>query len=172
MPKSLGDGHEKIAILTAEPVDPAAPTIVELAAGIESQDNILLSDYQFSATDSDKISEPAVGDVVNRNALGKSNGAAAFSFFRMLDETTKNAHATEDDGYQAVKAKGSRVWVYARKNGKLASAAWAAADEIRLGMELISDTPQAPSDQSGYIKSRVVFEPQNIYPEILAAAGP
>jgi len=172
MPKSLGDGHEKITLLTDAPVDPSTPTDDELNAGLDIQDNVLLSDYVFSATDSDKISEPAVGDVENQNALGRSNYQAAMTFFRMFNETTHVVDPTEDAGYQAVKVKGTRVWVYTRKNGKLASADWAAADEGRLGMELLSDTPQAPSDAGGYIKNRVVFEPQAGWPGFTVTAAP
>ena len=51
MPKSLADGHIKIAILTTAPANLAAPTVAELNAGINAAARILASDWMFSPTD-------------------------------------------------------------------------------------------------------------------------
>lgn len=168
MPKSLADGHEKIAILTEEPADPANPTLGELNGGIDAACNILASDWTFGATDSEKINERAVCDVNNPNAFGVSNFQAAMSIFRMFDATTKNAHATEDALFQAAKVKGTRLWIYSRKTAKLSTDAWATDDEIRLGLEVLTDEPQDLT--GGYVKQRVPMEPQKSYPNIEAAA--
>jgi hypothetical protein len=171
MPRSLADGRTKFTILTDEPADPAAPTITELNAGIDASDRILASDFMFGAGDSDNVSEKSLAATNNANALGASNYSLAFTVFRFFDTTTKNAHATEDDVWSAVKVKGTELWVYARRNGKLSSAAWAASDEIFLGAEAVTDIPQPPGDAGGYIKWRVPCEVQDAYPNILAAAG-
>jgi hypothetical protein len=54
---------------------------------------------------------------------------------------------------------------------KDASAAWAASDEIYLGAELTTDTPQR-TDGTGFIKYRIPTEVQKGYPFFTVAAGP
>lgn len=169
MPRSLADAHEKIAILTEEPSNPESPTVLELNGGIDAACNILASDWNFAATDSEKFAERAVCEANNANVFGVSNYQCAFTAFRYFDATTKNAHATEDALFQATKVKGTRLWIYARKNGKDSDEAWAADDEIYLGVETLTDEPQNPG-AGGYIKSRVPTEVQRGYPNIEAAA--
>jgi hypothetical protein len=53
---------------------------------------------------------------------------------------------------------------------KDATAVWAATDEIYLGAEFITDTPQR-TDGTGFIKFRVPVEIQRGYPFIEVAAG-
>ena len=53
---------------------------------------------------------------------------------------------------------------------KDATDAWAATDEIYLGAEFITDTPQR-TDGSGFIKYRIGAEIQRGYPFIEVAAG-
>lgn len=171
MPKSLADGRTKLTILVDEPVNPEAPTITELNAGIDVSCDVLASDFTFGATDSDKVQEKALCEKNNANALGPSNYSMGLTFFRYFDATTKNAHATEDAGFQAVKAKGSEVWAYARENARDSDAAWTTADEIYLGVHAISDVPQPPSDRGGYTKRRVPFEVQSAWDNITAVAG-
>lgn len=169
MPRSLAAGHEKIAILTTEPEDPANPTVTELNAGIDAAANILESDWVFGATASERISEPSVADEVATNTLGVGNYEAGMTIFRHFDNTTKNAHATEDALFAAAKVKGTRLWIYSRKTAKKSTDAWAADDEIRLGAEVITDTPQ--DLKGGYIKNRVELEVQKAWPGIEAAAA-
>lgn len=170
MPKSLADGHIKFTILTVEPANPDAPTVAELNAGIDASCNILASDFTWSAADSDKINEKALCTENNTNALGPSNFSAGVTAFRYFDETTENPDLTEDAVYQAIKAKGTEWWGYARETAKKSTDAWEAADAIFLGMKVISDNPQRPSNAGGYIKSRVPLEPQDGWLDIEAAA--
>lgn len=168
MPKSLADGHIKLTICTTKPANPAAPTVTELNAGIDVSCDVLASDFLWTPTDSDKVAEKPLCAPNNANAIGAGNYQAGATFFRMFDETTKNADVTEEAGYQAVKAKGTRVWGYARETAKLSTEAWAAADEIYLGLEVLTDSPQR-TDAGGYIKRRVPMEPQLGWEEISAA---
>lgn len=170
MPKSLADGHIKLTLLTAAPANPLAPTAAELNAGIDVSCDVLASDFTWSATDSDKVAEKALCDTNNSNALGASNFQAALTFFRKFDATTGAPDTPNEDGYQAAKAKGTTLYGYMRKNGKLASAAWAASDEIPLGMEVLTDNPQEVTG-GGYIKRRIPMEPQRGWPNIAVAAG-
>jgi len=172
MPRSLADGRTKFTILTTEPANPAAPTAAELNAGIDLSCNILASDFTFGATDSDKVQEKALCTENNANAIGASNYQAGVTAFRYFDATTKAADVTGDDkGFQALKVKGTTIWAYARKTAKKSSEAWAATDEVYLGAEIVTDEPQAPSDQGGWLKFRVPMEVQAGYPFIAVAAG-
>lgn len=169
MPRSLAVGHEKIAVLTTKPVDPANPTVTELNAGIDAAPNVLESDWVFGPTASEQISEPSVADEVATNTYGASNYEAGATIFRSFDATTKNAHATEDALFAATKVKGTTLYIYARKTAKKSPEAWAAGDEIRLGAEVITDQPQ--DLKGGYVKARVPMEVQRAWPDIEAAAG-
>lgn len=171
MPKSLADGHMKLTILTAEPANPDAPTVTELAAGIDAECSILASDFTWSPGDSDKFAEAALCETSNANSLGRDNFTAGLTVFRYFDETTQNADITEDAVYQALKVKGTTVWGYLRYNGKPATDAWEADDDIALGLRVLTDRPQMPSNGGGYIKSRIPLEPQAGWQDITAAAG-
>lgn len=169
MPRSLADGHEKIIILLEEPVDPEAPTLAELNAGIEASANILATDWTFGATDSEKFSEPAVAEEQSANAFGRSNFQLAMTIFRQFDETTKNPDVTEDALFAALAVKGTEFWVYSRKTAKKSTEALAADDSIRLGAKAITDEPQDMS--GGYIKNRVPCEVQEAWPNLEVAAA-
>jgi hypothetical protein len=45
MPKSLSDGHAKVAVLTTAPANLASPTVAELNAGIDASCRILRSGF-------------------------------------------------------------------------------------------------------------------------------
>lgn len=168
MPKSLADGHVKFTIVTTEPADVDSPTAVELNAGIDLSCDVLASDFVWSAADSDKVAEKALCDTNNANALGASNFQAGATLFRYFNATTGAIEATEDAGYTALKTKGTTVWGYVRKSGKLATDAWAAGDIADLGMEVLTDAPQDISG-GGYIKKRIPMEPQRGWQDITVA---
>lgn len=165
----LADGKTKFTILTTKPVDPAAPTATELNAGIDLSQDVLTSDFTFGATDSDKVAEKALGSSGNANAIGASNYQAGFTLWRKF-ATAGGFDATDEDGWAAVKEKGSTVWAYARQMDKDAADTWASTDEIYLGAEITTDTPQR-TDGTGFIKYRIPCEVQNGWPFIEVAAG-
>lgn len=171
MPRSLAEGHTKVAILTTKPANPASPTVTELAAGIDAACAILSSDFQFGATDSEKVGEKALCVENNANALGAGNYQAGITPFRFFDATTKNADTTADAVFQATKVKGTTLWIYARETAKKSTEAWAAADEVFLGAEVLTDTPQPPQDRGGYVKRKVPLEVQTAWDNIVVA-GP
>lgn len=170
MPLSLADGRTKFTILTTEPDDPESPTITELNNGLQADPYILKSDFTWGATDSDKVAEPPLSAENNQNALAASNFAAGVTAFRYHDAAGVS-EADFDDVFQALKAKGTNLWCYARRTSKKASAAWAAGDEIFLGGHVITDEPQPPSQQGGYVKYRIPLEMQEAYPWTAAAAA-
>jgi hypothetical protein len=171
MPRSLADGHSKLTLLITEPADPAKPTAAELNAGIDVSCDVLASDFTWSAGDSDKVNEKALCTTNNANSIGASNFTAGITLFRRFDVATGAVDEAEDVAFQTVKAKGTTVWGYLRENGKLATQAWAAGDEIVLGLEVQTDVPQRPANAGGYIKRRVPMEPQNGWPEIEVKAA-
>lgn len=167
--KTLADGHIKLAVLTTSPANPAAPTVTELNAGIDASSKVLISDFVWGATDSDKVAERALTDINNVNAIAASNFQAGISIWRYFNAATGVADPTDDALWTAVKTKGTTLWLYARQTGKLATAAWASADEIYLGGSVVTDNPQLPGDAGGFIKRRIPLEPQQMYPNIAAA---
>jgi hypothetical protein len=162
MPKSLSDGHAKVAVLTTAPANLASPTVAELNAGIDASCRILRSGFVFGFTDSDKVSEPAVCDLINVNALGSSNFAAAMTIWRYFNAGTLAADPTEDSLWTAVKVKGTSLYIYVRETAKLSTAAWASADELVGGGLFLTDNPQRPTDGGGYIKRALPLEPQSV----------
>jgi len=169
MARVLADGKTKFTILTTAPANPAAPTATELNAGIDLSCDILSSDFTWGATDSDKIAEKALCDEGNANAIGASNYAGGFTLWRKF-LTAGGFDDANELGWAAVKEKGATLFGYARQMDKDATAAWAAADEIYLGAEFITDTPQR-TDGSGFVKYRVGVEIQRGYPFVEVAAG-
>jgi hypothetical protein len=170
MPRVLADGKTKFTILTTEPADPEAPTAAELNAGIDLSCKVLASDFNWSATDSDKISEPALCDDANANSLGKSNYQAGFTLWRYYLDGG-GVDTTADAGFAAVKEKGATLWGYARLTDKASTEVWATSDEIYLGGEFTVDTPQRPNDNGGWLKWRVPAEMQRAWDFITVAAG-
>ena len=165
----LADGKTKFTILTTAPANPAAPTATELNAGIDLSCKVVASDFNWTATDSEKVNEPALCDDANSNSLGTSNYSAAFSLWRYF-LVGGGADPTDDAGFEAVKTKGTTLWGYARMTDKEATAAWASTDEIYLGAEFTTDTPQQPQG-GGWQKFRVPCEVQRGWDFIEVAAG-
>lgn len=154
MPKSLADGHRKLTICTTKPNNPLAPTVTELNAGIDVSLQVLASDFSYGATDSNTVSEQALGEEIAANVYTTSNWQFGLTFWRYFDATTKLAASAEETGYQAAKVKGTTLYCYLRENGKKASEAWVATEEA-IFEEVITDHPQLPSDAGGFIKRRV-----------------
>lgn len=170
MPRSLADGHKKIAVLTTKPVDPAAPTAAELSAGIGGAAGagcrILASDWSFGPTDSATFNERAVCEDQDVQAFGVSNYQAGATLFRYFDDVTGLPDAVEDSLFDAFKVKGTTLWIYERHTGQLESEAWTTGDELRFGAEVLIDNLQPPSDQGGYIKARAPMQVQKGYPYV------
>lgn len=167
--KSLADGKKKITLLTTKPVNEDAPKVTELNAGEDISCNVLDSDFNWTNTDSATFDEKtacAKGQVL---ALGASNYDLAATFIREYLEAGGADVAGLDAGYQAVKTKGSEVWVYVRETEKDSDEAWASGDEIYLGGKVQSDAP-ARVNNDGNIKRRVKFLPQRMFEDITVGA--
>ncbi len=152
MPKTLADARTRLVALTTKPANPAAPTVTELTAGIDLSCRILKSDYRLSPVASDTVPDTELCSEGNAVTFGASNYEGSVTPFRYLTEAGK-ADATNDVAWDALKEKGTELWLYEREGPKY-DAAWAAADEVD-GYEVVTDNPQKPSDRAGFIK-RVV----------------
>lgn len=168
--RSLADGKIKFTILTTAPADPAAPTVTELEAGIDASDSVLTSDFNWTNADSATFEEKSLRQKGQALALGTSNYTLGATFFREFLAAGGPDVAGEDAAYQAVKAKGTNVWCYARETDKDSAEAWAAGDEIYLGGEVATDTPQRLGPD-GTIKRRVPLVPVDMYEDIAAATA-
>lgn len=178
MPTSLAKGKTKVAILSAKPADPKAPTLTELNAGIDAACRIVSGGYNVGPQASETVDESPLCVELNVQALGASNYTAEFDIFRYFDEET-GAPETADSGdggdigdalYQALKTKGTRFWLAERETGKKSTDEWAADDEVNV-YEIVVDNPQKPGDQGGYIKRHIVGLVQDAWLDGKVAAG-
>src|SRR4051794_7190123 len=85
MPKSLADGHTRVAILSVKPAIPSAPTVAELEAGIDASCRINSADYNVTATASETVDEKELCVEGNAIAFGPSNATVEFTPFRYFE---------------------------------------------------------------------------------------
>lgn len=167
--KVAADGKKKFTLRLEPPAAASGiPTAVELNAGQDVSCAVLDSDANWTNTASDRFNEKPACTKGNSQALGASNYDTALTFLREYLEAGGPDSAGLDAGYQAVKTKGSTVWIYLRETDKDSTEAWAAGDEIHLGGEVQSDAPMRVNND-GNIKRRIEFLPQNMVGEVAAA---
>ena len=173
MPKSLADGRVKLSIMSVKPADPLAPTVTELAAGIDAAMRILSSDFALGPTASDTVDEKPIGQEGNVKVLTTSNYEGNLTPFRYFDGTGKAETGTGgevgDAVFQALKVKGSRVWIAKRFTSKKSTDAWAANDEVEV-YEVVSDN-SSDGEASGYIKKRCPISVEDAWLNGTVAAG-
>lgn len=166
--KVAADGKKKFTLLLTKPAA-AKPTAAELNAGKDISCAVLDSDANWTNTASDRFNEKPACTTGNSQALGASNYDTALTFLREYLSAGGIDTAGLDAGYQAVKTKGTTVWIYLREADKLSTAAWAVGDEIHLGGEVISDAAMRVNND-GNLKRRIEFLPQNMISETLITA--
>lgn len=154
MPKTLADARLKVVILTKRPANPAAPTLTELndPTAVDVSCRLLKSDYRISATASDTVSDAELCSASNAVTYGASNYEGNATPFRYLDAQGKPETA-EDDAWDTLKEKGTTLW-FVEREGPEYDTPFAAGDVVDV-YEVITDTPQKPSDRSGFIKRTV-----------------
>jgi len=151
---SLADGRIKLSIMSVKPANPLSPTVTELEAGIDAAMRILSSDFKLGPTASDTVDEKPVGAEGNVKVLTTSNYEGNLTPFRYFDGTGKAETGTGgeigDNVFQALKVKGSRVWIAKRFTSKKSTDAWASGDEVEV-YEVVTDNAVA-AEATGYIK--------------------
>ena len=167
--RSLADGKLKFSILTTAPANPAAPTVTELNAGLDASPYVLTSDFNWTNAESATFDEKPLSQKGQAQTLGMSMYTLAATIFR--EYAPEGGVSTEDDAtFQALKAKGTTVWGYARETDKDATEPWAETDECYLGGEVQTDAPARVGNE-GSIKRRVIFLPQSMHEDITVAVG-
>ncbi|HEY1175509.1 MAG TPA: hypothetical protein VGF17_05080 [Phytomonospora sp.] len=174
MPRSLADGHVKLSIMSTKPADPKNPTLAELNAGIDAAQRILNSDFKLGPVASDTVDEKAIGQEGNVKVLTTSNFEANMTPFRYFNTSTGVAETGTggeigDGVFQALKVKGSRVWVAKRFTSKKSTEPWAATDEVET-YEVVTDNA-ADAEASGYIKKNVPMTVEDAWLNGTVAAG-
>lgn len=170
MPKSLADGHIKLTQLATRPVNILAIKVSEATAGRDISCDILLSDYSLGPTGSDTVDEKALCTQGNFQALGSSNYDGNISPFRMYDATTKLVDIVEDATFQALKDKGTLVYLLERESAKDSTDVWATGDEYSY-FEAYTDEPQR-IDMQGFVKRKIKLAIQDAKLYKLIVAGP
>lgn len=151
MPKTLADARTRLTILITKPANLQSPKLTELNAGtaIDASCKVLKSDFRLSPTGSDTVSDTELCTDGNATTFGSSNYEGTITPFWYLDATGKTV-SLEDTVYQALKVKGTTVWMVMREGPKY-DAIWAIGDAVEV-YEVVTDNPQKPSDRAGYIK--------------------
>lgn len=167
--KSLADGHTKLAVLATKPVNPEAPTLSELNAGIDASCRIAKSPYTLGPTTSETVNDPELCVDVNATVYGASNFEGQLAPFRYFDDETGQVDAEGDVVYQALKTKGTEVWLVERESGKKSTDAWAAGDDVSVYRVLL-DNPKK-SDRTGYVKNIIDLAVQEGYLNAKVGAG-
>lgn len=167
--KVAADGKKKFTMLLTKPAK-RIPTAAELNAGIDFSCSVLDSDANFTSTASDRFNEKPACVKGNSQALGASNFDTALTFIREYKTQANGGPDVEgtDEAYQAVRVKGTTVWIYLRETDKDSGELWADGDEIHLGGEVTSDTPMRVNND-GNIKRRIEFLPQDMISEQVVA---
>ena len=166
----LAEGRTKFTILTTKPANPASPTAAELNAGLDASCKVTREGFAWSPSDSDTIDDAELCSTSKAVAPGAANADLGFQVYRYYLDAG-GVDPAGDTLFAAVKTKGTVLWGYVRQTDKLASAAWAANDEIALGAEFWVDHPQLNIAGSGWTKAKVPCHANNVYPWIKAAAG-
>lgn len=171
MPRVLANGKTKLTFLTTAPADPKAPTATELNDGIDMSCAVLTGDFEFGAAESAVLESKGLCAKNNEQRRGTGNHTAAMSIWRYWAEEGGPDETGEDEGFQAIKAGGTYIWIYARRTDKDSDEEWAEGDEIFLGGLWQSDTPQQGVIDNEEINVRVIFRPQGVHDYISVAAG-
>ena len=169
MPKTIAEERIKVVALDTPPNKPAAPTVAELTAGTDISCKVLFSDFRLSAVASDTVNEPALCEGGNSAVPGKSNYEGSLTVFRFFNDTGKPV-IEEDDAWELFKTKGAELYLY-KRIGPRFDAAWASGQDVEY-YHALTDSPQDPTDFSGYIKKRVpLFVQGDSNPNAAVAAG-
>ena len=161
MPRSLASGRRRVSILATAPANLAAPTKTELDAGIMASCRILASGYTMGPGSSDTVEEATLCDEqtpkVPTNATWEDGSITAFRYFDAQGVAETGAAgpdgAVGDAVFQALKNRGTTLWIYDRFTSKKATEAWEAGDEAR-GFEVVTDSWNT-GESEGWIKAIV-----------------
>lgn len=170
-PKTMADGNTRVAYVPTL-ANPAKPTVSELTGGTDLSCRVLKSDFRASAVASETINGmAALCETSNASAPGQSNYEVSFSVFRWFDpENPGKKDPAGDVAFQALKVKGTHGFIVKRETGKAYEDPWVEGDEVEV-YEIVTDTPQAPTEAGGYIRRLIPTFPQNGWTDAVVAAS-
>lgn len=175
MPRSLAAGKHRISVMTAKPASMTAPAATELEAGIIGACRILDDDYSLKPATSDRVAERAVCEDAESPSLGpgkfEDGNVTVFRYFDAQGKAEIGVGGDIGDAmFQAMKTKGTELWIGDRWTSKASSAPFAAGDE--LGMyHVVTDEP-IPMPANGFIKWRIPLLIQgDSEPQAVVATG-
>lgn len=138
--------------------NPAVPTTVELAAGVDVT-CIMVSTYEVRADGSETTNERAVCETANVVAPTVQNYMGNLNLFRQFDATTGAAEV--DDALNLFEF-GEVGW-FVRRVGKPYTTAFAASDVVEV-YKFMADTPQIQAGTGeGNLKATVPLFPQGVF---------
>ena len=157
--KMLSDGRRRVTVCTVKPANIGAPTLAELNAGIYASPFIPKSTFTWSAGDPNTVNDTDLEKAFDVEVPTTDTYDLGFGAYR--DFLPGGGFDSAGDAlFQAVKVKGTTIYVYVRWTDKLSTAAWATGDEIYLGGAVVTGTPKAVSE--GYIKYAVPLFPSDL----------
>lgn len=175
--RSLAAGHTKIAIFATKPgatdtLMAAIPIATITGTGVlDAAPRILASDFKLGADDDDTVNEPALSEETAADVPthGKLSGMiTAFRYFSSLGVPEVGSGGDLGDAvFQAIKTKGTTLWIARRDTSKLSGDSWATGDPYEI-YEVITGTPQQ-TPLEGYIKNPVKLFPQKRWVGTVAA---
>lgn len=177
MPRSLAAGHRRVTIMTTKPADMKAPTKTELDAGIFASCRILAEGFTLGPGSSETVDEGTLCDEttpkVMTNGTWDDGSITAFRYFDSAKPgSAESGSGTGDDigdaVFQALKVRGTTLYIADRFTGKKATDAYEAGDEVRV-FEVQTDAWNQ-GESTGYIKAVVPLVVQS--GELNAVVGP
>lgn len=174
MPRSLAAGHTKLAIFATKPSGDLAALPVSAFTGpgvIDAACRVAMADFSLGAVDSETFTDQALCEEVAAETPGSSKYEGNITPFRYFDSEGKAevgvAGEIGDALFQAVKEKGTTLWIGRRDTSKKSKEDWGQGEEYKL-FEVITDEPKE-SSQEGYIKHPVKLFVQSVTRGVVAA---
>lgn len=170
-PRTLAEKRIALRIFAVAPKDRNRITLSEWNAGLDASCRIAAGDFRLSPTGSTTVNDGALCEGAEVQVPGASQYEGSMTPFRIFDvDKPGRADTLGDTVFQALKTKGSTVFIGKRHSNKMYDAAAEAGDEIEL-YEVITDNRQDPSDvNAGYIKKVIPLMVQNAWLDAVIVA--
>jgi hypothetical protein len=165
--KTLARSKTRVSVLTVKPANIASPTTTELNAGTYATPLIPASLWKWGAGDPTTVTDTDLEKAYDQEVPVADSYDLAFGLYRKY-LSGGGIDATDDALFTAAKLRGTTLYIYARKTDKLATAAWASADEIYCGGSVVTGTPK-DLGTDGYLKYEIPLYPDTLYNFIAVA---
>lgn len=152
-PRVFAEQNRKLTVLTAPPTESLdALTVATLEAGMDASCRVTQADTRLRATASETLNQPAVCEPASASVPARSNFEGTMGVFRYFDESNPGAADPEGDIlFQAVKVKGTPIYVVERLSGKKWNEPWEAGDEYSVFAVTTDNWQRQEDPHAGYI---------------------